>query len=167
MLTFRLAPMSRGIRILTWILLAMPVALVASGLRAPAPAGTLLVIVGLGTAALYAAVWLGWRPTGFEVSPDGLRIRFPAWTRLVPRADLARARALTSDEFKREFGFALRIGVGGLWGGFGWLWTRGRGLVEFYVSRVDGLVLVERRRGRPLLVTPVDPDGFVRSLGSR
>lgn len=47
----------------------------------------------------------------------------------------------------------MRIGIGGLWGGFGWLWP-GRGLVNFYVSRSDGLVLIERMSARPLLITP-------------
>ena len=62
--------------------------------------------------------------------------------------------------------FAGRIGVGGLWGGFGWLWTRGRGMVEFYVSRTDGLVIVERRGGRALLFTPQDPEEFVDALSA-
>jgi hypothetical protein len=57
-----------------------------------------------------------------------------------------------------------RIGVGGLWGGFGWLWTTRRGLVEFYVSRADGMVLIERRGARPLLITPADPEKLLRAL---
>jgi hypothetical protein len=42
----------------------------------------------------------------------------------------------------------LRIGVGGLWGVFGWLWTR-RGLVEVYVSRTDGWCSWSAGRGVP------------------
>jgi len=52
----------------------------------------------------------------------------------------------------------------GLWGGFGWLWTRKRGVVQIYVSRDDGLVGIERVGGRPWLITPEHPEAFVRAL---
>jgi hypothetical protein len=71
---------------------------------------------------------------------------------------------MTSREFRDEHGWAMRIGAGGLWGGFGWLWTSRRGLVEFYVSRLDGYVLLERRTGRPLLFTPVEPERVASAL---
>jgi hypothetical protein len=57
----------------------------------------------------------------------------------------------------------MRIGAGGLWGGFGWLYTR-RGLVDLYVSRTDRFVLVRRRAGRPLLLTPERDASFVDAL---
>ena len=114
--------------------------------------------------ALYAWIWLRWRPSGFEVSADGLTIRFPLGRRQVVARDIASVRVLAVATFREEFGLALRIGVGGLWGGFGWLWTSQRGLVEFYISRLDGFVLVERRAGRPLLVTPQSPEELVDAL---
>jgi hypothetical protein len=156
-----LAPMTALIRALTAVLLAMPVAFAAAAL---AGAPRLLLWVGLAVAALYAAIWLWMRPTSFEVAPEGVRIRFPLRALHVASSDVAGARALTSREFLREFGLALRIGAGGLWGGFGWLWTQRRGIVEFYVSRTDRYVLIERRGGRPLLVTPADPEGLVAAL---
>jgi hypothetical protein len=156
--------MSRAIFALTAMLLAIPVGFVGIGLAARPPLQTLFLWVGLATAALYAAVWIWWRPTRFEVSGAGLRICFPGRALFVPASDLAGARTLDGRAFRDDFGMALRIGVGGLWGGFGWLWTRRGGFVEFYVSRVDGLVLVERRSGRPILFTPVDPEGVAHSL---
>jgi hypothetical protein len=54
--------------------------------------------------------------------------------------------------------------VGGLWGTFGWLWTSRAGLVDVFVTRTDGLVLVTSREARPLLITPADPDAFVRAV---
>jgi hypothetical protein len=154
--------MSGVIRVLTALLLAIPVVFVAVALFAGAP--RLLLWVGLAVAALYAAIWLWMRPTAFEVDASGLRICFPLRTRRVPAHDVAGARSVTSREFLSEFGLALRVGAGGLWGGFGWLWTQRRGMVEFYVSRVDRYVLVERREGRPLLVTPADPAGLAQAL---
>jgi hypothetical protein len=164
MTTFALAPMSRGIAALTALLLALPVALVAAGLVLPHLLG--LAAVGVFVAASYAGVWVWWRPTAFEVGAEGLRIRFPGRTRSIPTHDLAGARTLTGRAFRDEAGLALRIGAGGLWGGFGWLWTRRRGLLEFYVSRTDGFVWIERRTGRPLLLTPDDPERMLRALPS-
>jgi hypothetical protein len=166
MLPYRseLAPMSGAIRAITVFLLGIPAAFVGLPLAGVAP--SLLLWVGLAIVALYAATWIWWRPTAFEVGPGGLSVVFPGRTRRIPAHDLATARTLTSREFLGEFGLALRIGSGGLWGGFGWLWTRRRGMVELYVSRLDRYLLIERRAGRPLLVTPADPDGLLRALES-
>jgi hypothetical protein len=37
-----------------------------------------------------------------------------------------------------------------------------RGIVRMYVSRVDDLVWLERGREQPWLLTPEQPDGFIR-----
>ena len=58
---------------------------------------------------------------------------------------------------------AFEVHTGGLWGGFGWLYTR-KGLLDLYVSRTDRLVLVRLRAGRPLLLTPERDEGFVDAL---
>jgi hypothetical protein len=157
--------MSRAIRWLTGALLSIPAWFL--GIAWLVPQLAVFALVAAAIVALYAAIWVWWRPSGFEVSSDGLGIRFPGATRRIPTHRIAGARILTTAEFRDEVGLALRIGVGGLWGGFGWLWTQRRGLVEFYVSRLDGLVWIERRDGRPLLVTPSDPSGLVRALGAR
>ena len=41
------------------------------------------------------------------------------------------------------------------------LWYYLKGLIEFYVSRVDGLVVIERIQGKTLLITPEKPLEFV------
>jgi len=160
--SFALAPMSRGIRLLTGALLAIPVVFLALAWLVPA----LSVFAALAAAivALYAAIWLWWRPSSFDVDAFGFEIRFPAGRRSVLNPTVAAVRLLTAPELYAEVGLALRVGVGGLWGGFGWLWTQRRGFVEFYVSRLDGLVWIERREGRPLLVTPSDPAGFAGAI---
>ena len=60
----------------------------------------------------------------------------------------------------------MRVGAGGLWGGFGWLWTQRRGIVQMYISRTDGFVWIERVGDRPWLITPAQPSAFVRALSS-
>ncbi|MBI3924532.1 MAG: hypothetical protein HY319_03245 [Armatimonadetes bacterium] len=115
---------------------------------------------------LYAAVYLAWRPSRFEISPAELCIRFPIRRRTVPRGSIRTAEPIDSKQFRERFGRAVRVGVGGLWGGFGWLWTS-KGWVEFYVSRTDAFVLLEREGMIPLLITPERPEEFARELGRK
>jgi len=65
---------------------------------------------------------------------------------------------------QKEIGSSLRIGAGGLWGGFGWLWTQRRGIVQMYVSRTDYFIWIERASGRPWIVTIDQPENFIRAL---
>jgi len=114
---------------------------------------------------LYAAVWVWMRPTRFEIDGAILRIHFPLRSRELPVAELD-AACLSGPALRERIGFALRVGVGGLWGGFGRLWSRRRGWIELWISRTDGLVWVERRGGLPLLLTPEDPEVFATALGA-
>jgi hypothetical protein len=149
---------------LTVALLAIPALFVGIGLAGATPAGPALGALGLLLAALYAGVWLFWRPTAFELGPRSLGVVFPLRRREISRDDIVGATLLERRALCARYGLSLRVGVGGLWGGFGWLWTRRRGLVGMYVSRADGVVLVERRRGRDLLITPERPAEFAAAL---
>src|SRR5262249_14127550 len=122
---FELAPMSRGIRALTIALLALP--LLFAALAVLRPVRVVMLGAALCMRGLFAAVWLLGRPPAFDLTDEGLRIRFPLRTRLVPAREIASVRALAVRTFRDEFGLAMRIGVGGLWGAFGWLWTKERG----------------------------------------
>jgi len=113
---------------------------------------------------LYSVVWAGLRPSRFLITANQLTLTFPARQRSFPLADLGEAQLLSEAEFRQKFGWALRIGVGGLWGGFGWLYTGQKGMLEFYVSRSDGLVWIERRSGNDLLLTPDQPEHFIQAL---
>jgi hypothetical protein len=161
MTAFRIAPMAPFIRWLTWGLCALPVAFVVAGVSGQSLAP--MLGVGLFLCLLYAAVWVWWRPSRFELSEDGLALVFPGRRRLVPASQIAAVQAVTSAQLRERFGVLLRVGAGGLWGGFGWLWSR-RGWLEFYVSTLSGYVLVERRGRMPLLISPEHPARFVAAL---
>jgi hypothetical protein len=123
-----------------------------------------LLVPGLLLVAIYAWIWLWFRPTRFEVHADRLDIAWPLRRVSIPRADIVSARVIDADAFKREIGWGLRVGAGGLWGGFGWLCTKHRGKVRMYVSRTDRFVWIERRGDIPWLLTPDEMDAFVASL---
>src|SRR5262249_52766507 len=141
--SFRLAAMSPVLWILTAILLPLPAIFLAAGLRAGPPAGSVLAGAGAFTAVIYAGIYLYYRPTGFELDADALTIVWPIRRQSIPRSEILGARIVDQTRLRQEIGLGLRVGAGGLWGGFGWLWTTRRGLVDMYVSRVDGFVWVE------------------------
>jgi hypothetical protein len=158
---FALAPMSPFIRGLTLFMLALPVAFIGTAMLGPSslllPAGTVLI-------ALYAWVWLRFRPTRFVVSRDAIDVHWPLKHRRIARSSIRSVRRLNDTELRALAGAGIRIGAGGLWGGFGWLWTTHRGIAQMYVSRTNDFIWIERGAERPWLITPVDPDGFVRAF---
>ncbi len=158
--SFRLARMCPVMLTLTLLFLAAPPALLVGALFG----GNHLWMVALLLLAIDAWVWLRFRPTRFTVEASGLTVTWPLKRRVVPRASIVSARVIDRQELKREIGWGIRVGAGGIWGGFGWLWTTRRGVVQMYVSRTDEFVWIERAGGRPWLLTPEEPGKFVRAL---
>jgi len=160
--SFRLAPMSPLILMLTLIFLALaPVFL----LRA-AFGDHQLWAVALLLFAIDAWIWLRFRPSRFIVQPGGIEVIWPLKCRHIPRESITSARVIDRPALKKEIGWGLRVGAGGVWGGFGWLWTGRRGIVQMYISRMDGYVWIERAGARPWLITPEQPEEFVRDLSA-
>jgi hypothetical protein len=170
--SFRLARMDFLIRLLTLALLALPpmfvlIALLGNAQRDNALLGNALLFIPTAVLiAVYVWIALWFRPTRFVVGPRALEIVWPLRRREIPREDIMAVRLLDKHALQREVGRSMRVGAGGLGGGFGWLWTQKRGVVRMYVSRTDGLVWIERRSERPWLITPEQPETFVRSLSS-
>lgn len=163
--SFRLAKMSPSIWVLTAIFLPLPLVLAAAALACGGP--PVLLAAAAFVALVYASVWLWFRPTRFELTPGALRIVWPIRRREIELASVESLEIVSGRELRREFGLLLRVGAGGLWGGFGMLWSsKGRHL-DFYVSRLAPLVLIRRRLGRSLLITPDDPERFAAELRAR
>ncbi len=158
--SFALAPMSPLIRWLTLLLLALPVVFVAMA----GSGAYFLSLPALLLIAIYAWVWLRFRPHTFVVHPNAIEVIWPLKRRRIPRDEISAIRVIDGEELTREIGWGTRVGAGGLWGGFGWLWTRRHGIVQMYISRTDRYVWIERGTERPWLLTPAKPEEFVRAL---
>jgi hypothetical protein len=158
--SFRLARMSPLILVLTLILLVIPIAFLVSA----ALGKTVLLGPGLLVIAIYAWVWLRFRPSVFIVRPEVIEVAWPLKRRRIPPDDIASIRIMKRGELRREVEWGARVGAGGLWGGFGWLWTSRRGIVQMYISRTDQFVWIERKNGRPWLITPEEPEAFVAAI---
>jgi len=150
--------------LMSGVVLAIPVIFLLIGLTNP-----MLRTTFVGTAAMVvvgsAGVWFFYKPTAFELDDDALVLRFPLRTIAIPRSDVVSARVLSRADLREVLGFAVRVGVGGLFGVFGWLWSTKRSWVQIYATSVDGWVLVERRVGRPLLLSAKDGAGFALAVG--
>jgi hypothetical protein len=157
---FRLARMSPLVLTLTLVLLALPPAFFVGMLFG----SRLLAVPALIIIAIYTWVWLRFRPSQFVVHPGGLQVIWPLKRREIPREDISNVRLIDRQDLRKEIGWGMRVGAGGLWGGFGWLWTKRRGIVQMYVSRTDRFVWIERADGRPWLITPEQPEAFIRAL---
>ena len=149
--------------VLTVLVLAVPVVFAVTGVWAGnAP----LLWVALLIAAGCWLVWLYARPNRFEVSSQGLAIVWPVRRRLIAAREIAGVRPIEPWELRQEVGWGGRIGVGGLWGQFGWLWTARRGNLVIYVSRTDGLVLASRAPIAPAAPHHPRPPGRLRPRAS-
>jgi hypothetical protein len=152
-----MSPLIRGLTLGLW---ALPLAFVAGAVYGRAP----LAIPALFFVAIYAWIWLRFRPTRFVVRPGVLEVIWPLKRRDIPRGEISDVRLIDGRELRKEIGWGMRVGAGGMWGGFGWLWTRKRGIVQMYVSRTDRFVWIERAGERPWLITPERPEEFVHAL---
>ena len=149
--------MCRVIRVITLVLLALPVLFLLS-----AAFGTALLFApGILLVAIYTWVWLRFRPTRFVVHQNSVEVVWPLKRRQIARESISDVRVINGRDLKRQLGWSMRVGAGGLWGGFGWLWTQRRGIVQMYISRLDDLVWIERTAGRPWLISPERPQEFV------
>jgi hypothetical protein len=160
---FDLAPMCSFLRRLTLGLAALPIVFVVAAALGAWPLWGPAIFVVL----IYAWIWTRFRPTAFVVHPDDIEVIWPLKRRRIPRSGVSAVRLVDREELRRQVGWGMRVGAGGLWGGFGWLWTARRGIVQMYVSRLDRFVWIERGGARPWLVTPDRPEMFVQALSAR
>jgi hypothetical protein len=152
--------MSPIVLAVTLVLLALPfVFIIAAWCGA-----RILILPATLVTALYVWIWLRFRPCSFVVRDKFLGITWPLKHQEIPRESIVSVRLLDRDALREEIGWGVRIGAGGLGGGFGWLWTQRHGIVQMYVSRTDRFVWIEREHDRPWLVTPEQPEVFVRTL---
>jgi hypothetical protein len=151
--------MSRPILVLTLLLWGLPALLLAAAISGQ----SLLAGPAILVTAVYAWVWVRFRPTCFVVRPDALEVVWPLKKRAIPRSDITSIQLIGRAELRKAIGWGVRVGAGGLWGGFGWLWTTRRGIVQMYVSRTDRFIWIETT-SRPWLITPERLDEFAAAL---
>lgn len=161
-MSFRLARMDRLLFGMTALLLPLPVVL---WWLSP---GRLLWPAALFVLLIYLVILLWLRPLRFELGAEDLLVVWPLRRERIPLRSIQEARRLdTNHALKSELGFAMRIGAGGLWGGFGLLKTEKRGMMRFYISRISDYVFLSMSSGKSWLITPEGHRRFLRELERR
>jgi len=98
--TFRLAPMSPIIVVITLVLLALPVGFIVAAMAG----ARFHVAPGLLVPVIYAWIWLRFRPSCFVVQARSLEVIWPLKRREIPRASISSVRLLDREELKQEIG---------------------------------------------------------------
>ena len=160
---FALAPMTLGLLVLTAALWVLPVLFALSARAVPAPMSVALYACAAFMVVLYGSVYFVWRPRAFVVDSTSLTLEWPVRKCVISRSHVTGVRVVSSKEFRSEYGFGIRIGAGGLWGGFGWL-KCGATTFSMWISRTDQFVLVTLKDAKPLMITPVNPERFAARL---
>jgi hypothetical protein len=161
---FPIARMSPLILGLTVLLFPLPALFLGIGLFFGGPARPIMLGVGALIVLLWIGIWVYARPRHFEVSPAELVLVWPIRRTRIPRSDVASARVMNLALFRAEFGNTIRVGAGGLFGTFGRLWSRRAGWMDVWVTNLGDWVVIERRSGRPLVLSPRDPEALVEAL---
>lgn len=67
LVVFRLAPMSAGLRVVTWTVFVVPALFLVLALLTQPPTNKVVFVLFLVVGLIYASVWFIWRPSRFEV----------------------------------------------------------------------------------------------------
>jgi hypothetical protein len=127
-----------------------------------------VIVVLVMTVAIGAVVLAttGARSARFEVSPEGLRLRGDLYGRLIPASELQIAQARRVD-LAATPDLAPRwrtMGTGMPGYQSGWFRLKNGEKALLYLTDRTRAVYVPTTQGYGVLVSPEDPDGFIRAL---
>ena len=152
------APWSRLLRTITWLAVALLVAVVALVVASRAPVAVVLLTVGASVLLIAGTALFG--VLGYEVQARTLTIRRPAWRK---RFDLATLASVEPDAAAMSGSIRL-FANGGLFAFNGLFWNRRLGRYRAEVTDPARSVVLRFADRRPLVVTPDDPTGFVAAV---
>ncbi len=116
--------------------------------------------------------WLLWLPVlmipacafftvlGYTITPDAILIRRPFRVTRLPRMGL-RSATVQPNAMR---GSIRTFGNGGFYSITGWYWSRSLRFYRAFVTDLNRTVVL-RYGHRTIVVSPDDPEGFVRELG--
>ena len=123
-------------------------------------AGAVAVFIAL-VSATVIALSFAFSPRGYEISGGALRVKRLIGDVVFPLDRLQFVRYATAADFR---GSVRLWGSGGLFGYYGWFWSKALGRSRWYVTdRRNAVVLASG--DRVILVSPQDHDGFVAAMG--
>jgi hypothetical protein len=166
-LDFPLAPWGKGIWIITVLSVGVLIVLAGAFLyrgvaNGPESGGSALYFVLSGALVVLILLLLVFAPRKYVVTPTSLVV-----SRLGPKVRIG-FEQIESVELLADrsmlHGVIRVMGVGGVFGCYGLFCNWKSGTFRAYVTRTEGLVLIRRKKGDPVLLSPCDPAGFVEQV---
>jgi hypothetical protein len=152
--TFK-ARYDRMTKIVTTLVVAVLVTLPIIATRA----GGVAVFIAFVSAAVLALSF-AYSPRGYEIFGGAFRVKRLIGDVVFPLDELRYVRDATAADFR---GCVRLWGSGGLFGYYGWFWSKALGRSRWYVTdRSKALVLAAG--GKAILASPEDRDGFVAAI---
>ncbi|HEX8460541.1 MAG TPA: PH domain-containing protein [Segetibacter sp.] len=116
------------------------------------------------TSVIILAVYLGsylFRPIDYEVTNDSLIIRRTIKSVIIKRKEISSVQPIAKDQMK----WTIRtFGVGGLFGYYGQFVNSKLGNMTWYATRRDNTVLITTILDKKIIVTPDEPEAFIKYL---
>jgi len=134
--------------------LAQYVSLFAAGTRYNFIVPILLIIIPYILCYLY-------RSTGYQLTADQLIIHRPYKNKIIQRTQIRKAELLEKGALK----WTVRVfGNGGLFGYSGKFTNTRIGVMTWYATRTNNMVLLRMHDGRKIVITPDNPKEFIDTL---
>lgn len=117
------------------------------------PLAILLIIIYL--------ICLYLKPLRYEIREDEIIIRRLIKSVRIRRSDIESLKLLDKSAIK---GTVRTFGVGGLFGWYGKFANSQLGDMTWYVTRRDKIVLINKKDGKKILISPDEAENFVEAL---
>lgn len=99
------------------------------------------------------------RTTGVTISDTAITIERKASAVVIDFSDILSIKRVESMRY------AFRtFGNGGVFGYTGYYYRKGIGSMRWYCTQRNNYVLIEKTDGKKLVITPDDPDGFMKDI---
>ena len=110
--------------------------------------------------AIYFATFF-YRPIRYDITNEQLVIHRTIKDVIIKRRDIKRVEPVNKDQMK----WTIRtFGIGGLFGYFGLFVNSKLGDMTWYATRRDKTILIETIDDKKLIVTPDEPEAFIKQL---
>ncbi len=104
-----------------------------------------------------------YRPVNYNITDTDLVIHRPLTDVIIPKKDIRNVIRLTKDQLKRTI---RTFGNGGLFGYYGKFANSKLGSMTWYATRKDTTILIETFDNKKLVVTPDEPEEFIKQFGT-
>lgn len=101
------------------------------------------------------------RPVRYRISDTKIIIHRLAYNKEIKRDDIEHISVISKDEIKQSI---RTFAVGGLFGYFGEFSNSKYGRMKWYITRMDQLVLIVTTDKRHILLSPDEPEQFIRTF---